>query len=95
MDNKNLGLTYAYPHLSFDGTTFTAVAMLQDDGTASGVAQSRVGIWQATDGVTYKLVGWIGNTMNTPPARPPSPACCTSSMPTTATRSTRCRTPWT
>lgn len=67
MDNKNLGLTYAYPSISFDVASglFTVVAMLQDDGTASGVVQTRTGVFQSSDGLTYRLIGWIGNTLFT------------------------------
>lgn len=65
MDNKNLGLSYAYPFASFDGNQITLAAMLQDTGSASGSAQTRTGIYQAGGDLLFHLVGTIGNTLAT------------------------------
>ena len=63
MDNKNLGLTYQYPQASYNGTIVTLAAMLQDDGSASGTAQTRTGVYQAGTDLQFHLVGIIGNTL--------------------------------
>ncbi|HEY8684259.1 MAG TPA: hypothetical protein VIO57_01500, partial [Chloroflexota bacterium] len=65
MDNKNLGLTYQYPQLSYDGTNYWLAAMLQDDGTASGAAQTRTAIYQDDGSMNFHLVGYIGNSLTT------------------------------
>jgi hypothetical protein len=65
MDNKNLGLTYAYPFAAWDGNQYTLAAMLQDDGTASGTVQTRTGVFQGGVDLQFHLVGTIGNTLST------------------------------
>jgi hypothetical protein len=65
MDNKNLGLTYGYPFASFDGNQCCFALMLRDDGTASGVAQTRTGVFLSGGDVIPHLVGTIGNTLAT------------------------------
>jgi hypothetical protein len=65
MDNKNLGLTYQYPFASFDGNQCCFALMLQDDGTASGVAQTRTGVYLSGGDIIPHLVGYIGNTLST------------------------------
>lgn len=65
MDNKNLGLTYQYPQANLGGAITTLAAMLQDDGTASGVAQTRTAIYQDDGSMNFHLVGYIGNSLTT------------------------------
>jgi hypothetical protein len=65
MDNKNLGLSYQCPFASFDGNQCCFALMLQDDGTATGVAQTRTPVYLSGGDVLPHLVGIIGNTLST------------------------------
>ncbi len=67
MDNQTLGLTYAYPSVTYNASPvlFTAAAMLQDDGTTSGTVQSRTAVLQAGSDLLFTVIGYIGNTLAT------------------------------
>lgn len=56
MDNGGLGLSWQWPSLWYDGTTWYAATQLQDDGSISGAAGNRASLWTSTDFSTWTLI---------------------------------------
>jgi len=61
MDPPGTGLGFQYPSVTFDGQHYYATVTLMDDGTVSGVAQSRTAIWQSPDAIAWNPVANLGN----------------------------------
>src|SRR5579872_496883 len=60
MDTPNNGLSLMYPTIHYDGSKYAYfTALLTDDGSISGTAQSRLTLFRTTDGTTFSILGVI------------------------------------